>query len=126
VRLESDQREEARAIARELAKIARSVDVLPGTIQERLMRCGRAGCACHSDPPRRHGPYWQWTRKVKNNKTVGRWLNARQASDYQRWVDNDRRIRELLSRLEAIGIARLEADRLTTRASHSRPAQRHG
>jgi hypothetical protein len=41
-------------------------------------------------------------------------------------VDNDRRIRELLSRLEAIGIARLEADRLTTRTSHSRPAQRYG
>ena len=38
--------------------------VLPGSITQRRTRCGRDGCACRADPPRPHGPYWQWTRKV--------------------------------------------------------------
>jgi hypothetical protein len=109
MRLDPEQSAEARQIASELAAIARTGMVLPGSIVERRTRCGRANCACHADPPRRHGPYWQWTRKVAA-KTVGRWLSADQRDDYQPWVDNDRRIRELVARLEAIGIAVLEGD----------------
>ena len=109
MRIDPDKRAEARQIAAELAKIARSAKVLPGSIQQRKMRCGRAGCACHSDPPSLHGPYWQWTRKLAG-KTVTRYLSAEQASDYERWVANDRRIRELVARLERLGIAHLEAD----------------
>lgn len=109
VRLEPEHRDEARRIATELAAIARSGLVLPGSILERRTRCGRSNCACHADPPRRHGPYFQWTRKVAN-KTVGRWLSAEQRDDYQLWVDNHRRARELLARLEALGVAAMEAD----------------
>jgi hypothetical protein len=109
VKIEQAKRDELRAIATELAKIARSGKVLPGSIGERLMRCGHSGCACHADPPRLHGPYWQWTRKIKK-KTVGSYLNKEQAEDYRLWVENDRRMRELVSRLEAIGIASLQAD----------------
>jgi hypothetical protein len=109
VRLEPEHRSEARLIAAELAAIARSGLVLPGSIAERHTRCGRSNCACHGDPPRRHGPYFQWTRKLAN-KTVGRYLSAEQRDDYQIWVDNDRRLRELLGRLEALGTAAMEAD----------------
>ncbi|MHB1709909.1 MAG: DUF6788 family protein [Acidimicrobiales bacterium] len=103
------QRAETRDIASELAAIARSGKVLPGSIAERRTRCGRSNCACHGEPPRRHGPYWQWTRKVAS-KTVGRWLSAEQAEEYTVWLDNDRRLRELLTRLETLGIAAMEAD----------------
>lgn len=44
------------------------------------------------------------------NKTVGRWLSAEQAGDYRRWVENDRQLRELVARLESIGVEALEAD----------------
>src|SRR5438093_9176182 len=107
MRVGPGQGEETRQIANELAEIARTGDVLPGSITERLTRCGRPGCACQADPPRRHGPYSQWTRKVAN-KTVSKYLNNDQADEYRRWIDNDRRIRELVARLEAIGIERLE------------------
>jgi hypothetical protein len=110
--------DEARQIATELAQIARTANVLPGTITQRHTRCGRPGCACQADPPRRHGPYWHWTRKVKN-KTVGKYLSQHQADQYQHWIDNDRRIRELLARLEAIGIQRLEADQHHTQTRRS-------
>jgi hypothetical protein len=109
MRLQPAQREEARQIAKELAKLARTADVLPGSITERHTRCGRAGCACQQDPPRRHGPYWHWTRKVAN-KTVGKYLSKDQAAECRRWIDNDRRLRELVARLETIGIDRLETD----------------
>lgn len=114
VHLDRDQRAEARTIASELSAIARSGRVLPGSITKRHTRCGRANCACHADPPRLHGPYWQWTRKVAA-KTVGRWLSAEQAEDYESWVDNHRRIRELVARLEAIGVSVIEADERTAR-----------
>ncbi len=109
MKLESAQRDEARQIANELSKIARTANVLPGSIAERHTRCGRPGCACQADPPRRHGPYWHWTRKVAN-KTVGKYLNKQQADEYRTWVENDRRVRELIARLEKIGIDRLHAN----------------
>jgi hypothetical protein len=109
MRREPAQRDEARQIANELAKLARTADVLPGSITQRLTRCGRPGCACQQDPPRRHGPYWQWTRKVAN-KTISKYLDKHQADECRRWIDNDRRIRELVAQLEQIGIQRLVAD----------------
>ncbi len=102
-------RAEARRIAAELAAIARSGKVLAGSIVERRTRCGRPGCRCMADPPKPHGPYFHWTRKVRA-KTVGRWLTADQGEDYSDWVANHRRIRELLANLEALGEAALETD----------------
>jgi hypothetical protein len=102
-------RDEVRQIANELTKLARTGKILPGSIQQRHTRCGRAGCACQADPPRPHGPYWQWTRKVAG-KTVTRRLTTEQSDRYRPWIDNHRRIRELLAQLEAINIQRLESD----------------
>jgi hypothetical protein len=107
--LSQAQRAEVQQIAAELARIARSGKVLPGSITSRRTHCGHTGCRCMADPPQLHGPYFQWTRKVAA-KTVGRWLSAEQAAHYQDFVDNHRRMKELLARLEAIGIATLEAD----------------
>jgi len=38
--------------------------VLPGSVVTRHMRCGKATCACKTDPTALHGPYIQWTRTV--------------------------------------------------------------
>ena len=109
VRVAPVHQAQARQIAAELAKIARSGMVLPGSIIERRTRCGHPNCACHADPPRRHGPYWQWTRKVAA-KTICRWLSPGQHHDYKTWISNDRRLHELLGQLETLGAAALEAD----------------
>ena len=106
--LDPQTRQETRQIASELAAIARTGEVLPGTLTHRAMRCGRKGCRCHADPPRLHGPYWQWTRKIKN-KTVTRWLSPEQAADCERAIANDRRIHELLARLHTLASERLDA-----------------
>jgi hypothetical protein len=106
-------RDELRQIATELTALARTGQVLPGSLQQRHTYCGKAGCACQADPPRPHGPYWQWTRKLAG-KTITRRLTADQIERYRPWIENDRRIRELLTRLEALGIAHLEADQPRT------------
>lgn len=103
------ERQEARRIATELAAIARSGQVLAGTITERRTRCSNPNCRCMAHPPELHGPYYQWTRKIRQ-KTVGRWMSPEQRDDYQPWIDNHRRIKELLARLEELGETALAAD----------------
>jgi len=103
------QRDELRMIASELASIARSGEVLAGSISERRTHCGRPGCKCMANPPEPHGPYYQWTRKAEK-KTVGKWLSEEQGEDYRNWIANRRRIRDLVTRLEAIGESALAAD----------------
>ena len=34
-------------------------DLRPGTLSEQYNVCGKAGCRCKADPPRKHGPYYQ-------------------------------------------------------------------
>jgi Family of unknown function (DUF6788) len=101
------RRQQARAagIAAELASLGFA---LPGTLIERHVRCGRANCRCHADPPVLHGPYWQWTRKI-GGKTVTRLVPHEQLADYRQWLDNDRRLRALVAELEALTLAIADA-----------------
>jgi hypothetical protein len=91
---------------RELAaQIAEIGFVLPGSLNLVMNRCGKPRCACHADPPRLHGPYITWTRKLAG-KTVTRRLTAEQADRYRPWFENNRRLRELISELEALSLQR--------------------
>jgi hypothetical protein len=100
----------AAAIAAEItARLAAVNFALPGTIADRMTRCGHPGCRCHADPPQRHGPYHQWTRK-KNGRTATRILTDDQLADYAPWFDNHRRLRELITELEELSLAIAEND----------------
>ena len=52
-----------------LAQITKIGLVLPGSLNTVMNRCGKPRCACHGDPPRLHGPYITWTRKVAGKTT---------------------------------------------------------
>ena len=104
------QHARAAAIAAEITACLADVNfALPGTLADRMTRCGHPGCRCHADPPRLHGPYHQWTRK-KDGKTATRILSGQQLADYQPWFGNHRRLRELITELEALSLAIAEAD----------------
>ena len=96
-----DQQARAARLAAQIAQTAQAGFILPGTLTDRMTRCGYPGCRCHADPPRLHGPYHQWTRKI-NGKTVTRILSDDQLADYQPWFDSQRRLRELIAELEAL------------------------
>lgn len=92
-----------RAQQRIARRLAAAGFALPGTITQRMMRCGKRGCRCKDDPPQLHGPYIQWTRTV-DGKTVTKLLSQDQLTRYQPWFDNARQLRELLAQLEAVSI----------------------
>ena len=74
---------------------------LKGTVLKRMMKCGRAQCACHRDPARRHGPYFEWTYKVKG-KTVNVQLSPQAAPLYQAATQQHRRLKAILARMERL------------------------
>jgi hypothetical protein len=47
---------------------------------------------------------------ARSPRNICRWLSPDQHRDYQAWIDNDRRLRDLLARLEALGAAAFDAD----------------
>src|SRR3984957_10367112 len=93
-------------IAAELAAVGFA---LPGTLAVRSYACGKQNCRCHADPPRLHGPYAEWTRKI-DGKTVTRRLSPAQLADYQPLFDNARKIRALLAELQHLTLEIINAD----------------
>lgn len=93
-------------IAEALAEIDH---VLPGTVTVRLGPCGKPTCRCHAEPPRLHGPYISWTRKV-DGRTVTRLLSEEQWADYEPWFENSKRLKGLVAELEALSLQEIDAD----------------
>ena len=87
---------------RELAEQLACIGLISsGTVTRRFTHCATPGCRCHGDPPQPHGPYYQWTTKV-NGKTVTRRLSATEAKLYQQWIDNDRKMRRLITQMRHV------------------------
>jgi len=84
--------------------------VLPGSVLTRYMRCGKANCRCHDDPPQLHGPYLQWNRMAEG-RTLTRQLSTDLAERYQEWFDNAHQVRLTINELEALSVTIIERDR---------------
>ncbi len=72
-----------------------------GTVLKRMMKCGQSQCACHRDPAKRHGPYFEWTYKA-NGKTVNVKLSPHAAPLYQAATKQHRRLKAILARMERL------------------------
>ena len=81
------------------------------------MPCGKSGCRCQADPPQLHGPYFQWTRKVKG-KTVTVRIQPEEAGLLAEWIENGRKLNRIVGDLERV------SDRLTERALRAARAAR--
>ena len=90
-----------------------------GTVLKRMMKCGKAGCACRDDFTQRHGPYFEWTYKAKG-KTVNVKLTPEAAPMYRAASQQYRKLKSLLNRLERLSqtILRHQA-RLAQSARHN-------
>lgn len=84
-----------------LAELTQIGFIRSGSLALRYNYCGKPNCRCHADPPHPHGPYYQWTAKL-NGKTVNRRLTPREAELYQQWIDNDRRLHDVIDQIRAI------------------------
>ena len=72
-----------------------------GTVLKRMMKCGQPQCACHRDPSKRHGPYFEWTYKA-NGKTVNVKLSPQAAPLYQAATKQHRKLKAILARMERL------------------------
>ena len=72
-----------------------------GTLLKRMMKCGKAQCACRQDPAKRHGPYFEWTYKAKG-KTVNVKLTRDVMPMFRAAAHQYRNLRSLLNRLETL------------------------
>jgi hypothetical protein len=91
------------------AELAQAGFALPGTLTVRAYACGKPNCRCHADPPRLHGPYAEWTRKI-SGKTVTRRLTPAELAEYQPLFDNARKLRALLGELQDLTLGIIQAD----------------
>src|SRR5713226_9017845 len=90
------------------AQLAAAGFALPGTLTVRAYACGKPNCRCHADPPRLHGPYAEWTRKIAG-KTATRRLTPAQLAEYQPLFDNAKKLRALLAELQDLTLEIIEA-----------------
>jgi len=72
-----------------------------GTVLKRMMKCGKAHCACACDPSKRHGPYFELTYKA-HGKTVNVKLSPQAAPLYKTASLQYRKLKNLLNRLERL------------------------
>jgi len=88
-----------------------------GTLSKVWGRCGKPTCRCQATPPKLHGPYVQWTRKVAA-KTVTVRVRAEDVALYEEWIANSRRLDELVERMRDLSL------RATARIIHARRSAR--
>lgn len=101
-----------RARYRALQDHVRRLDFIAvGSVIERYTVCGTPSCRCRADPPARHGPYYQYSRKL-HGKTLTRRLTAEQAQRYRGWIANRRTLDDLIDQMDEI--SRQVADLLDT------------
>ena len=75
-----------------------------GTVLKRMMKCGKAQCACATDASKRHGPYFELTYKA-SGKTVNFKLSPEAAPLYLAAARQYRKLKTLLSRLDTLSKA---------------------
>ncbi len=84
-------------VRRALAPLTQPQPMRRGSLGERLLKCGKARCACASDEQARHGPYFSLTRAV-GGQTQSRRLTAEQAVRARRQLAAGRAFRQQLER----------------------------
>jgi hypothetical protein len=88
-----------------------------GTVLKRMMKCGKASCACAADPDKRHGPYFELTYKA-NGKTVNLKLSPEAAPLYKAASLQYRKLKILLNRLEKLSQIILRHQAQLTQSQH--------
>lgn len=76
--------------------------VLPGTVRKLFMRCGKSGCACHTDKKARHGPYHLWDRKI-GKKLSSKMLSKNDLGDVKKGIEARKKLEALVA--EAIRLS---------------------
>jgi hypothetical protein len=72
--------------------------VMQGSVVKRTKRCSNPACHCQKGGEHEHGPYYQWTAKVKG-KTITKMLSPKEASVWKQSIANGRQLKKLLKQM---------------------------
>jgi len=81
--------------------------ILVGSITKRYVRCNTSGCRCQTETGSLHGPYYDWTRKIKG-KTVTVRLKEDEAKLLMAWIENKRQFYAIVSKMEKLVLAAVD------------------
>jgi hypothetical protein len=107
-------------IAKLKQELMRLGDLRPGTLSEQYNVCGKAGCACKADPPRKHGPYYQVSFTWQGRSRT-QFVRREHVAAVRQHLRNYERLRDLVEAWIAAG---LELSPLRFEAPPSRPGAR--
>lgn len=82
---------------------------LRGSLVERYMTCGKAGCKCARG--QRHGPVWYLTVSLGPGRTAGMQVPTVKLVQVRRWLENHRQVKERLEAISAINWELLRRER---------------
>jgi len=106
----------ARRRVRLAAALPDATELIRGTLVERWMRCGKAGCRCQADPAARHGPYRLLETTVGRGRTRTLLLPAVEVRAVRAAIGRQRRI---TAQLEQISEANWELLSLRVRRARA-------
>ena len=79
----------------------------PGSLVRRFLPCGKPSCRCAAGPDAWHGPYYQWSHKIRG-KTVTRHLSPAQAERCEEWLANHRALRKTVRQIESLSLRKTD------------------
>lgn len=77
--------------------------VIPGTIRETYLVCGKENCKCIQSANDKHGPYYFWNRKI-GAKLTSKSLNPELLHHYEEWLSNRRHLEKLVGEMLDFGL----------------------
>jgi hypothetical protein len=92
-----------------------------GSVIERYTVCGAPTCRCQAEPPVKHGPYFQYSRKL-HGKTLTRRLTAEQAERYRGWISNRRALDHVIDQMDQL--SRQIADLMDNSSNRAKSIER--
>jgi len=78
-------------------------DLRPGSLSKQYNVCGKPGCRCKANPPRKHGPYYQLSFTWKG-KSHSQFVRPENVAGVKQQLRNYRRLRRLLDRWIVLGM----------------------
>lgn len=84
-------------------ELMRLGELRPGTLSEQYNVCGKAGCACKADPPRKHGPYYQVSFTWQGRSRT-QFVRRENVATVRQHLRNYERLRELVDAWIAAGL----------------------
>ena len=84
------------------AKLLRLGLVIPGTIRETYLFCGKKTCACAAQGGSPHGPYSFWNRKM-NGRLTSKSVPKDKLSLYDGWISNRRELEAIVQEMLEFG-----------------------